>query len=74
MSEKKCHYFNGTGEAYWYAMYIADCHFLQQLAISAMSKKTDRDKKLVQMEEGAKTLIKHIEKIRTINERKEKAE
>ena len=64
-------YFKGTEEAGWYARYILDCHYLQQLAVLAMSKKTKRDEHLLQMEEGAKTPISYVQKARELRAKNE---
>lgn len=62
-------YFYGTEaeEVYLYGLYICDCAFLHNLAIHAMAHKGKRETYLTQMEEGAKTLLSHIEKIKTVH-------
>ena len=70
MKEKTPEYFRGAdkSELKLFVNYICDCIYLQNLAVHAMSHKGKRESLLLQMEEGAKTLIKHVEKIKEIRE------
>ena len=50
-----------------YTSYMFDCSFLRNLAIHAMAHRGKREVYLTQMEEGAKTLLSYIEKIREVH-------
>lgn len=48
-----------------FATYIANCHYLQSLAIQIVSQKNRKDR-LVELSEGARKLIKNVDRIREL--------